>query len=195
MTSRFPVTVVIPHLKSREKFFQEVCLPSVKINNPAEIIVLAGDESAQVKRNKGAKQASEEFLLMCDDDVRLESDFVETLLDEIGEHDFAYTDYYAVDHPTPGFLYHTAKEFNPVTLRQQNYVSTMSLIRKKSFPGFDESINRLQDWDLFLTIVDNGGSGIKCHGTTFTAYWLDQGITGNDEWANANSIVRRKHNI
>lgn len=49
--------------------------------------------------------------------------------------------------------------FDETKLRQNNFIHTTSLLRRAYFPGFDEKINRLQDWDLWLTILERGGRG------------------------------------
>ena len=193
--SKLPVSVVVPHKLSRSIFFNNYCLPSIELNNPNEIIILSGDEHVQIKRNEGASISNSEFIFFCDDDIILPIKFFERLLSEIGDNDFAYCDYIAANHPNTIFKRHTAKPFDIVTLRQQNYISTMSLVRKSAFPGFDENIERLQDWDMFLTMTEMGSTGVYVQNLDFIAFWLDQGITGNDNWHNANEIVRRKHNL
>ena len=42
------------------------------------------------------------------------------------------------------------------------YIHTTSLIRAEHFPasGWDEHITRLQDWDLWLTILEQGHTGV-----------------------------------
>jgi glycosyltransferase involved in cell wall biosynthesis len=43
-----------------------------------------------------------------------------------------------------------------------NFVSTMSLVRTKDFCGFDENVKRLQDWDVWLTMLEQGKKGKHC---------------------------------
>lgn len=192
---RLPISVVVPHLLSRDSFFQRYCLPSIWMNSPAEVLVVSDDSHVQVKRNMGAVKATQEFLFFCDDDVILADGCLAAMYKEIGDHDFAYCDYLAANHPTPKFLKHTARPFDVDALRRQNYISTMSLVRRSKFPGFDESIQRLQDWDMFLTMTERGSTGVYVKDAEFIAFWLDRGITSKGNWENSNQIVKRKHGI
>lgn len=193
--AELPISVVVPHLASRDEFFQDYCLPSIWANEPTEVIILTGDQHVQWKRNEGAHRATSEFLFFCDDDIILGKGMFSKMLGQIGDHDFAYCDYLAANHPTPGFLKHTAKKFSVPALRRQNYISTMSLVRASAFPGFDEELERLQDWDMFLTMVDRGSTGVYVPEASFIAFWLDKGITGNDNWKTARDQVREKHGL
>ena len=40
------------------------------------------------------------------------------------------------------------------------YIMTTSLIRAKDFPGFDESLKKFQDWDLWLTMLEQNKTGV-----------------------------------
>lgn len=40
------------------------------------------------------------------------------------------------------------------------FIHTTSLLRRNDFPGFDENIKRLQDWDLWLTMLEQGRTGV-----------------------------------
>jgi hypothetical protein len=193
--AKLPITVVVPHMDSRDEFYMNYCLPSIWANEPSEVLTYSGPEHVQWKRNQGARRAQEEFLFFCDDDIILGKDILRKLLRDIDGADFAYCDYLAANHPTPKFLKHTAREFDISALRRQNYISTMSLVRASAFPGFDESLERLQDWDMFLTMVENGSTGVYVKDTNFIAFWLDTGITGNDNWKSARDKVREKHGL
>ena len=50
--------------------------------------------------------------------------------------------------------------FDIELLREQNFIMTTSLMRREVFPGFDESLKRFQDWDLWLTMLEQGHTGV-----------------------------------
>lgn len=112
--------------------------------------------TAPQKRNRGAAQASQPFLIFWNDDCVLASDALCAMLHALeknapggGTVDFACTDFHgivmsAASHYTPHNFYHRADEFDAQLLRRRQYIDTISLMRTESFPGFDESITRLQ---------------------------------------------------
>jgi hypothetical protein len=67
--------------------------------------------------------------------------------------------------------------FDGDRLRQMNYIHTSSLIRRADFPGFDESIRKLQDWDLWLTMLESGRCGVWVPQVLFTAIPHKGGIS------------------
>ena len=87
-----------------------------------------------------------------------------------------------------------AVQFNANALKQGNYISTMSLVHRDLFPMFDEKLKRLQDWDIWLTLVNRGVRGALVASQTFYAYYLDAGITSNDNSEiDAINTIRNKH--
>jgi hypothetical protein len=117
------------------------------------------NEGAPHARNTGAELASGEYLFFCDSDVELYPEAIETLVRSLlgaPRADFAYG----------GFLWGTErvppKPFDVERLRKRNYITTMSLLRRVVFPKWDERLKRHQDWDLWLTMVNNGSRGICC---------------------------------
>jgi hypothetical protein len=78
-----------------------------------------------------------------------------------------------------------------------NYISTMSLMKRSIFPGFDPNIKRLQDYDLFLTLVETGYIGAWIDECLFTAIYSKGGISlrGTEDWTESVKIVKKKHNI
>jgi len=97
-------------------------------------------------------------------------------------------------HPIHGNFEIPNIEFNAEALKRGNYISTMSLVRRDVFPMFDEKLLRLQDWDLWLRIVKEGNIGKLIKNLTFFAYYLDRGITSNDNSEiDAINAIRNKH--
>lgn len=108
-------------------------------------------------RNRGARAARGSLLLFCDADVLLRRDCLAMMvraLDDHAEASYAYG----------SFLYGWKKfalgPFDAARLRTINYVHTTSLLRREHFPGFDEAMQRLQDWDLWLTMLAQGHTGV-----------------------------------
>jgi len=53
-------------------------------------------------------------------------------------------------------------------LKQNNYIPTTSLIRRKDAIKWDESLKRFQDWDLWLTMSEAGKTGVWVDEYLFT---------------------------
>jgi len=198
-----PISVIVPLSKKRRYFFDSFVLPLIEANNPAEIIINDYEGSAPKKRNDGFKEATQDFLFFCDDDILLPAGYLDTLLGtlEINPNKgYAYGGYHGIvmqphTHPMRGNFQIPSKPFDGKELRRANYISTMSLIRRDVFPMFDESLKRLQDWDVYLTMLENGVEGVYIP-DKFFAYYLDEGITSNsnDERSAIMAIIK-KHNI
>lgn len=97
------------------------------------------------------------------------------------------------------------------TLLNRNFVSTMSLIRSEALAElgptpWDESLRRLQDWDVWLKLALAGWRGVWTGGVTFTTP-IRAGVSfatanraehdGQDgiSYAEAKAIVCRKHSL
>lgn len=197
-----PVSVIVPLTKSRRPFFNNFVLPLIEANNPIEIIVNDDEGKAPKKRNDGFAKATQPLLFFCDDDIVLPANYLQGLLDALNKNpdvSFAYTGYHGIvlhpeTHPMHGNFEINAVPFNATNLQYGNYISTMSLVRKDIFPGFDENLKRFQDWDVWLTIVKRGGKGILVPNLTFFAYYLDAGITSStNSEMDAINAIRSKH--
>ncbi len=199
-----PVSVIIPLSKNRREFFHDMVLPLLEANNPIEIVINDNEGNAPKKRNDGFEKSTQPFVLFCDDDILLPANYIGTLLEALQKHPevgFAYSGYHGIvlhpeTHPIHGNFEIPAIHFDAQALKYGNYISTMSLMRRELFCGFDEKLKRLQDWSLWLTIVERGAKGILVPSQTFYAYYLDSGITSNNNSEiDAVNAIRAKHNI
>lgn len=200
-----PISVIVPLTKSRSDFFNNMVLPMLEANNPNEIIVNDNDGFAPEKRNAGFDKSTQPYVFFCDDDIVLPANYLKLLYNKLklehkSEHiGYTYTGYYGVvlhpeSHPHRGNFRTPSTEFNGDNLKRSNYISTMSLIKRDVFPRFDESLRRFQDWDMYLTMLENGIEGVLTRDTFFWAYYLDAGITSNNNSiSDAVNRIRSKH--
>lgn len=202
MYDPLPISVVIPHMKSRQDFFEMKCLPQVRENNPAEIIIEDWEGGACEKRNTGAAKATQPYLMFVDDDSYLyEFALIEMLrvLEANPTVAFAYSDarhvhYPGIECPTPPGI-RKALPWDVETLQHGNYVETMSLMRREAFTGFDSSIKRFQDWDLWLTLSKMGRQGVYIPKTLFELHHIDRGISASIPFKESYEAIRSKHGI
>ncbi len=177
------VAIVIPcwnHAKTLEKTLQAICNQTVlprevvvidnnSIDNPEVIVAkfknslpiscvtYKDKQGAPAARNEGARLTNAPFLLFLDADVELKPEALETMrmaLDKHPEADFAYSDFYWSHKLFKG------RNWDPIALRRMNWIHTSSLIRREAWVPFDESLKRFQDWDLWLTLAEQGKKGI-----------------------------------
>jgi hypothetical protein len=101
--------------------------------------------------------------------------------------------------------------FNSEDLKQNNYIDVTSLIRRSDFSGFDESIKKFQDWDLWLTMLEKNKTGVCVPEILYTK--IVGGRVGISQWLpgfvyrlpwkgkavrrfeEARDIVRKKHGL
>ena len=89
-----------------------------------------------------------------------------------------------------------SNDFNANLLKKTNYISTMSLMKREVFPRFDENLKRFQDWDIYLSMLSNGVVGKFVKDLRFIAYYIDSGITANNnDIYDAYRIIKHKHNL
>ncbi|MDE2998186.1 MAG: glycosyltransferase family 2 protein [Gemmatimonadota bacterium] len=112
-------------------------------------------------RNYGFNHVSAEWVVFFDADNYMSPEFLDVLHGAARSRpgiDFVYCDRINFTHGD-GSWHHEpdgvrkSGPFQPERLRKGNYVDVASLLRSDRFPGFDESIRRYQDWDLWLNIV------------------------------------------
>lgn len=162
-------------------------------------------------RNEGARQSTGDELLFLDADIVLHPDALQDMHTALAAHPdvaFVYTDF------RYGWKRFRGRVFDADALRQTNYIHTSALTRRSAFPGFDESLKKFQDWDLWLTISAQGGTGLwipKEHmrvetGGTMSAWlpsfahripwplcgWMPRTI---QKYVDAERVIREKHGL
>ena len=183
------ITVVIPYKKSQT--------PETTLNTlPKGLKVFVIDDleckGANWARNEGYKRVKTEYVLFSDNDIRWRPGAIQSLLQTLEEHPECSYSYGAYEMGGETYCW---GNFDPELLRETNYISTMSLIRTKDFPGFDENIKRFQDWDLWLTMLEQGKIGINCGEVIFDTD-VREGITfGGPDITEAYNAIKEKHKL
>jgi len=171
------------------------------------------NKGANHARNFGFSKSKGEYVIFWDHDLVGKSEMLSTMYDTLQNNpkaSYTYASYYL---DWKGFR---LWPFSATRLRRMPYIHTTSLIRREHFPGFDESLKRLQDWDLWLTILGQGHTGVyipkylsrsKSGGTMSTwlpkyvymkpfKYFLPSFIKKRvKQYENAVSVIREKHNL
>ena len=118
---------------------------------------------APCARNEGARLNSGSLLLFLDADAELVPHALETFRRALQVHpgaSFAYSNFLW------GRKRFTGQPFDRKALEKRNYIHTTSLLRREDFLGFDESLKKFQDWDLWLTLAEQGRVGV----------WIDKDL-------------------
>ncbi|MBI2473550.1 glycosyltransferase family 2 protein [Candidatus Uhrbacteria bacterium] len=126
--------------------------------------VFQKNQGAPVARNNGFHLSTGDLVIFCDADAILEPVMFEVLESALNNHpeaSWAYSSFYW------GQKLFRGKSFAVESLKEHNYIHTTSLIRRQDFPGFDPSLKRFQDWDLWLTMSEQGKKGIFVDQTLF----------------------------
>jgi hypothetical protein len=135
---------------------------------------LEKNQGAPVARNLGFKESVGDEVIFLDADA----DLVPTALEKMHAALAA--------HPDAAFAYPSFKfgsklfkgrPFDVEFLKRKNYIHTSALMRRSAFPGFDESLKKFQDWDLWLTIAEKGGKGVWIDEVLFTLKPRENGMS------------------
>lgn len=129
---------------------------------PNITVLTQPNSGAPTARNNGFARSTGEFVLFADADLLFAPHALATMAQALTSHPQASYAY-------GGFIF-GRKTFRGLPwsserLHDINYIHTSSLIRRAHFPGFDPAIKRLQDWDLWLTMEEQGYVGV-CASTT-----------------------------
>ena len=154
---------------------------------------------AQRARNHGADFAKGEFVVFWDYDCLIEPEasrvWVE-MFDKYKDVAFVYSGYKFMD--AQGAI--QSEAFDPWMLRVRNYISTCFPVRREFYPGWNESLKSLQDWDFWLSVIEKGGTGKFLPGYAFsTLFPTAESISGRgctrENWLERVDAVKKLHNI
>ncbi len=171
----------------------------------------------QTSRNEGIAVSKGEYIFVCDADIVMQSDCLEKMagvLEKNPEYSFVYS----------GFKWEwkvfKSFSFDVQLLRKMNYINTASLVRREHHPGFDVAIRKFQDWDVWLTMIEQGRKGYYIPEVLFSigenldrpiqaglSRWLPQiaykipwnrfgiRIAAIEKYKAAQEVMRKKHSL
>lgn len=163
-------------------------------------------------RNRGFAQSKGDYVIFLDAAAVMQPEMLATLKKGLDEHPDAS---YAYSGFRWGWKTFQSFPYDSERLRTMNYIHTSALIRRKHFPGFDEKIEKFNDWDVWLTIMEQGHGGVyvpevlftvKSHHATASAWlpslmyrlpWRKLGIRipAIEHYEKWQRIVKEKHGI
>ncbi|MBI5022804.1 MAG: glycosyltransferase family 2 protein [Candidatus Magasanikbacteria bacterium] len=124
---------------------------------PQVKFIFSSHAGAATARNSGFRESIGEYVIFWDADIAGQPDMLAKMkkaLDEHPEASYAYSSFKF------GWKKFVCGQFDAERLKQMNFITTTSLIRREHFPGFDESLKKFQDWDLWLTLLDQSHIGV-----------------------------------
>lgn len=146
-----------------------------KKNFPFPLTCVKQDNAgAPVARNNGAKLAKGDYYIFTDADLVFKDYAIEKFKQALRENPSAS---YAYASFTIEGKVMTGQVFSETKLREQNYIPTTALIRAEAFVAFDEALTRFQDWDLWLTMLEQGKRGVFVDDVLFNARVIRRGIS------------------
>lgn len=149
-------------------------------------------------RNRGMDESIGDILWFWDADCFMKPGHAARMLEEfeaVPDADFVYSGYEMAE----GKGEFQSESFDAYSLQCGNFISSMAPIRKVKAPRWDETLEAGQDWDYWLTAVENGCKGVFVEGSGFITDTYDSGLS-SDKWSAEKRDetiyrVRRKHNI
>lgn len=138
-----PISVVVIHDKRHEERFISNCLPQIRENNPAEIIIEDGDGTLLEKRKAAIEKVTQPYLMFVDDQYYLYefalSEMYRALIAD-PEAAFSCCDLYGL-YPRVNGSNVCMKRRGRVWMPDENghYVETMGVMRRPALDNFDPS--------------------------------------------------------
>lgn len=172
----------------------------------------AENRGAPAARNRGAELTVSPLLVFLDADVVLGADSLKRFAEALAaapDAAFAYSNFIW------GWKAFKAGPWDVESLKKLNFIHTTSLIRREAFPGFDSSLKKFQDWDMWLTMAERGAKGVWIDDYLFVVKprasgmsswlpsimhrlpwpilgWMPKEII---KYREAENVIRRKHGI
>ncbi|MBI5071492.1 glycosyltransferase family 2 protein [Candidatus Falkowbacteria bacterium] len=120
-------------------------------------IINQENRGAPAARNRGFRESVGQFIIFADADVKAKPEMLAKMFQALEKHPEASYAYSSFMWGRKKFGLH---EFDGEALKKMNYITSTTLIRREHFPGWDESFKKFQDWDLWLTMLEQDHTGV-----------------------------------
>lgn len=180
--------------------------PDIKALKPT--VIDQPNLGAPAARNRGFKEVHGEYMIFVDADTICSPQMIETMKVALEKNEQAS---YAYSQFRFGWKKIKSHIFDTELLKQINYIDVTSLIRTRDFVSFDESIKRFQDWDIWLTMLEQNKTGVFVpqilykkivHGRKGISSWLPSWfykipwkIKRVTDYDQAKEIIFKKHGL
>ena len=187
---------------------QVVVVDDASEDNAADVAALFSDvaycrvdfRNGNRARNFGFLKVSTPYVAFFDADNVMMPRFLDVLhdaLQEVSHATYAYGDRIVF---ADGDLQRGEREvsgpFDVRRLRAGNYIDLAALIRADKFPGFDPTVRRYQDWDLWLNIaLKQGGIGQYVPEPLFYYRVHPHSVSQREDRDRAMWRIRRKYRL
>jgi len=164
-------------------------------------ILLSKRLGQSAARNAGLRAIRTDLVIFLDADIVMAPDMLAELEGALASDpgaSFAYCGYRRMG-ALSGEL--SAPTWDCEALRRSNFASTMSLVRMEHLPhgGFDESLDRFEDWDLWLRMAAAGRRGTPVKRALFEAWYhrgdISLGPSSRRKEASVRRADRRRRGI
>lgn len=160
--------------------------------------VVIDHKNGSAARNAGMDRAQGDILWFWDADCYMKPGHAKRMLEEfeaVPDADFVYSGYEMAE----GQGEFQSEAFDAYSLTCGNFISSMAPIKRTKAHRWDESLEAGQDWDYWLTAVENGCKGVFVEGSGFITDTYATGLS-SDKWSPEKRegtilAVRHKHNI
>lgn len=169
-------------------------------------VITQKNQGSNPARNRGFHESCGNYIISWDADVVGKPNMLEKMVKALENNPKAS---YAYSSFIFGWKKFKLWEFDADKLCEMPYIHSTSLIRREHFSGWDENIKRLQDWDVWLTMLEKGCKGVWIPEYLFTvltksgtiSQWIPKifyklpWLKSVKKYKEAESIIRKKHGL
>ncbi len=151
-------------------------------------------------RNEAFRQSSGDFISFWDADCYAKPEMATMWMETFKRNPDAAFVYSGYEFNREGMEPVNGEPFDLHSLQSGNFIASMFPVKRKFVVDWDESLKGAQDWDFWLTIAENGGTGVFIQGYGFITEPSAAGSISWDAWSAGSRdetirIVRDKHKI